>query len=129
MMDLYSALLCIVVHPKCFTIIWGGVSPQPLPVCSIHSSISHSPSIMLLCTVTHRTMSTTRLNRYYRGKTNSYRGENFYRYIANNKILSIPSLYLPHTYEQNCTRALNSASHEETRFTTKYELDQNKQVH
>ncbi len=23
---LYSALLCIVVHPKCFTIIWGGLS-------------------------------------------------------------------------------------------------------
>ncbi len=34
-MHLYSALLCIVVHPKCFTIMWG-VSPQPPPVCSIH---------------------------------------------------------------------------------------------
>ncbi len=33
---LYSAL-CIAVHQKCFTIIWGGgVSPQPPPVCSIH---------------------------------------------------------------------------------------------
>ncbi len=32
-MDLYSALLCIAVHPKRFTIM-GGVSPQP--VCSIH---------------------------------------------------------------------------------------------
>ncbi len=30
----YSALLCIVVHPKCFTIMWG-VSPQPPAVCSI----------------------------------------------------------------------------------------------
>ncbi len=31
MMHLYSALLCIVVHPKHFTIMWGGggVSPQP----------------------------------------------------------------------------------------------------
>ncbi len=34
MMHLYSAL-CIVVHPKHFTIM-GGVSPQPPPVCSIH---------------------------------------------------------------------------------------------
>ncbi len=33
-MHLYSDLLCIVVHPKHFTI--GGVSPQPPPVCSIH---------------------------------------------------------------------------------------------
>ncbi len=35
MTHLYSALLCIAVHPKRFTIMWGGVSPQP-PVCSIH---------------------------------------------------------------------------------------------
>ncbi len=38
-MHLYSALLCIVVHPKRFTIMWGGgggFSPQPAPVCSIH---------------------------------------------------------------------------------------------
>ncbi len=35
MMHLYSALLCIVVHPKHFTIMWG-VSPQLPPVCSIH---------------------------------------------------------------------------------------------
>ncbi len=34
MNDAYSALLCIVVHPKRFTIMWG-VSPQPPPVCSI----------------------------------------------------------------------------------------------
>ncbi len=34
-MHLYS-VLCIVVHPKRFTIMWGGVSPQPPPVCSIH---------------------------------------------------------------------------------------------
>ncbi len=34
-MHLYSALLCIAVHPKRFTIMWG-VSPQPPPVCSIH---------------------------------------------------------------------------------------------
>ncbi len=32
MMHLYSALLCIVVHPKRFTIMWGGgVSPQWKP--------------------------------------------------------------------------------------------------
>ncbi len=30
-----ALLLCIVVHPKRFTIMWG-VSPQPPPVCSIH---------------------------------------------------------------------------------------------
>ncbi len=35
MRHLYSALLCIAVHPKRFTIMWG-VSPQPPPVCSIH---------------------------------------------------------------------------------------------
>ncbi len=30
MMHLHSAFLCIVVHPKRFTIMWGGgVSPQP----------------------------------------------------------------------------------------------------
>ncbi len=35
---LYSALLCIVVHPNCFTIMWGWWwgSPQPPLVCSIH---------------------------------------------------------------------------------------------
>ncbi len=40
MMHLYSTLLCIAVHSKHFTIMWGvgggGVSPQPPPVCSIH---------------------------------------------------------------------------------------------
>ncbi len=35
MMHLYSALLCIAIHPKRFTIMWG-VTPQPPPVCSIH---------------------------------------------------------------------------------------------
>ncbi len=35
MMHLYSAFLCIAVHPKRYTIKWG-VSPQPPPVCSIH---------------------------------------------------------------------------------------------
>ncbi len=34
-MNEYSALLCIAVHPKHFT-IGGGVSPKPPPVCSIH---------------------------------------------------------------------------------------------
>ncbi len=36
MMHLYSALLCIAVHTKHFTIMWGGGSLQPPPVCSIH---------------------------------------------------------------------------------------------
>ncbi len=36
MMHLYSALLCIAVHPKHFTGMGGGVSPQPPQVCSIH---------------------------------------------------------------------------------------------
>ncbi len=41
MKHVYSALLCIVVHPKRFTIMLGvgggrWVSPQPPPVCSIH---------------------------------------------------------------------------------------------
>ncbi len=40
MIHLYSTLLCIAVHPKGITIMWGwggeGVSPQPPPVCSIH---------------------------------------------------------------------------------------------
>ncbi len=35
-MHLYSTLLCIAVHPKRFTIMWGGGSPQPPPGCSIH---------------------------------------------------------------------------------------------
>ncbi len=35
MRHLYSALLCIAVHQKRFTIMWG-VSPQPPPVYSIH---------------------------------------------------------------------------------------------
>ncbi len=37
MMHLYSALLCIAIHPKHVIIMWGGgVFPQPPPVCSIH---------------------------------------------------------------------------------------------
>ncbi len=37
MMHLYRALLCIAIHPKRFTIMWGRrVSPQPPPVRSIH---------------------------------------------------------------------------------------------
>ncbi len=42
--------------------------------------------------VTHRNMSTTWLYRYYRWKTNPCRGENFYRYTANDKISPIPTL-------------------------------------
>ncbi len=34
-MHLYSALLCIAIHPKRFKIMWG-FSPQPPPVCSIY---------------------------------------------------------------------------------------------
>ncbi len=36
MMHLYSALLYIAVHQKRFTIMWGGGSTQPPPMCSIH---------------------------------------------------------------------------------------------
>ncbi len=61
----------------------------------IYSSISHLPSAMSLRTVAHRNMSTTKLYCYYRRKTNSYRVENFYRYIANDKISPIPSLKPP----------------------------------
>ncbi len=37
MKQLYSTLLCNAIHPKRFTIMWGGggVSPQPPPVYSI----------------------------------------------------------------------------------------------
>ncbi len=35
MRHLYSVLLCIAIHPKCFTIIWA-ISPQPPPVYIIH---------------------------------------------------------------------------------------------
>ncbi len=65
---------------KQLQIVKGAQAPH-LAIYS--SSISRSP-------VAHRNMSTTRLYRYYRGKTNSYRGENFNRYIANDKISPIP---------------------------------------
>ncbi len=50
MMHLYSALLRIAVHPKHFTIMWGGggVSPQPPPVCSIHLDDLESLTVFLL---------------------------------------------------------------------------------
>ncbi len=57
---------------------------------AIYSSVSRLPSAMSLRTVAHRNMSTTRLYRYRR-KTNSSRGENFYWYIANDKISPIPT--------------------------------------
>ncbi len=62
---------------------------------AIYSSISLLPSMMSLRTVAHRNMSTTRLYCYYRGKNNSYREENFYRYIANDKISPIPIIEWP----------------------------------
>ncbi len=57
---------------------------KPVTDCKRSSSSSFSnilrlsfslPSAMSLRTVAHRNMSTTRRYRYYRGKTNSYRGE------------------------------------------------------
>ncbi len=42
-MHLYSALLCIAMHPKRFTIMWG-VSPQPPPV--VYAQIEKSASIV-----------------------------------------------------------------------------------
>ncbi len=52
-MYLYSALLCIVVHPKHFTIMWGGDSPQPPPVCSsIHlGGGEYSPQPPPVCSI------------------------------------------------------------------------------
>ncbi len=45
MRHLYSALLCIVVYPKCFTIIWGGLS-------STTTSVQHP---LGWCDGSHRT--------------------------------------------------------------------------
>ncbi len=57
-------------------------------------------------------MSTTRLYRYYRGKTNSYHGENFYRYIANDKISPIPTD--DHTHYQTLKSFQSQQIHAET---------------
>ncbi len=78
---------------------------KPVPDCSSFrinsSSISRLPSTMSLRTVALRNVSTTQLFRYYRGKSKSYRGENLYRYIANDKILPIPIVYThcQHTFQ------------------------------
>lgn len=40
---LYSALLCISVHPKHLTIIWGGLSPTTTSV--EHPLAHHTPAI------------------------------------------------------------------------------------
>ncbi len=77
------------VHCTALTKSVKGARAHHLAIYS--SSISRLPSAMSLHTVAHRNMSTTRLYRYYRGKTNSYRGENFYRYIANDKKSPIPA--------------------------------------
>ncbi len=53
MMHLYSALLCIAVHPKCFTIMWGrggGLS-------STTTSVQHPPG---WCDDCHRTTAPVR---------------------------------------------------------------------
>ncbi len=79
-------LLHVQPWPNQFQIVEGA------PRLAIYSSsISCPPSAMLLRTVAHRNISTTQFYRYYRGKTNSYRGENFYLYIANDKISPIPT--------------------------------------
>ncbi len=49
-MHLYSALLCIVVHPKHFTIIWGGLS-------STTTSVQHP---LGWCDGSHRTTAPVR---------------------------------------------------------------------
>ncbi len=54
MMHLYSAF--IVVHPKCFTIMWG-VSPQPPPVCSIHLDDATAARVQR-CQCAHHTPAT-----------------------------------------------------------------------
>ncbi len=82
---------CFCVHctPNQLQIIKGARAHHLV----IYSSVSRLPSVMSLRTVAHRNMSTTRLYRYYRRKTNSYHGENFYRYIANVKILAPRYVY------------------------------------
>ncbi len=50
MMHLYSALLSIVVHPKCFTIMWGGLS-------STTTSVQHP---LWWCDGCHRTTAPVR---------------------------------------------------------------------
>ncbi len=65
---------------------------KPVTDCKRSSNSSFSHILLNFALhVAHRNLSTTRLYRYYHGKTNSYRGENFYRYIANDKISPIPS--------------------------------------
>ncbi len=60
-MHLYSTLLCIVVHPKRFTIMCvgggGGVSPQPPPVCSIHLDDVTAATVQQ-CQCSHHTPAT-----------------------------------------------------------------------
>ncbi len=48
MMHLYSALLCIAIHPKRFTIIWGGVSPQPPPGATCNT-VNKNGGTNILC--------------------------------------------------------------------------------
>ncbi len=55
-MHLYSTLLCIAVHPKRFTIMWG-VSPQPPPVCSIHLDDATAATVQW-CQCAHHTPAT-----------------------------------------------------------------------
>ncbi len=51
MMHLYSALLCIAVHPKCFTIMWGG------GLSSTTTSVQHP---LGWCDGSHRTTAPVR---------------------------------------------------------------------
>ncbi len=51
MMHLYSVLLCIVVHPMRFTIMWGGGgggSPQPTPVDSHQIKLVNRENVLLV---------------------------------------------------------------------------------
>ncbi len=58
MMHLYCAVLCIAVHPKHFTIMWGGGgSPHPPPVSSIHLDDATAATGQQ-CQCTHHTPAT-----------------------------------------------------------------------
>ncbi len=49
MMHLYSALLCFVVHPKHFTIMWEGLSTWMMKVMKVKKKTYHrSPNRTLI---------------------------------------------------------------------------------
>ncbi len=51
---------------------------------------------------------------YYHGKTNSYHGENFYRYITNDKISTIPKLEYDFWHICVCAACMYTYTHTHT---------------